>query len=535
MNGKAQEIPAWRKQAWTRLTERSQPGKDPWDMLVIGGGITGAGILREAARRGLAAALIEQRDFAWGTSSRSSNMVHGGLRYLEAGQIKLARASVRERERMLSEASGLVNPLGFLYSDYKGIWPPRRCLAGLLTAYDFLAGRWNHRYYSLHDYLLLAPRIRLTGLKGGTQYGDAITDDARLTFRVIQEAKRDGSLALNYVAADHLIKEKGHVCGVVARDILSDHRVEIRAKAVINATGAWVDKLRHQVEKKRIIRPLRGSHLVFPFWRIPIGQAVALAHPSDGRYTFLLPWEGATVVGNTDLDHEKDLNEEASITPREVDYLLEFVRFQFPCLEIRHDDILSTWSGVRPVIGTGKKDPSKEKREHGIWVEDGLISVSGGKLTTFRLIALDVLRRAAEVIPSLEVQDKGEPVFGQMDEKVLLSSGLDYSACHRIIGRFGTHAKEVISSAKKGELCRIPGTSTLWVEVRWAARHEEILHLEDILFRRTRLGVLLKQGGADYFDRFKDICREELGWDDDRWQNELKAYKTLWQTCHSVP
>ncbi len=530
-----QPVPEWRKQAWSKLTMGGLQGVQEWDLLVIGGGITGAGILREAARRGLSACLIEQRDFAWGTSSRSSNMVHGGLRYLMAGSFSLTRDSLRERERLLREAPGLVQPLGFLFSGYKGRRPGRWSFRVLLTMYDLFARRWNHRFYPPHEYTMLAPHIMLTGLKGGAQCFDAVTDDARLVFRVIQEAKKDGALALNYVAADKLITKVDWVRGATVRDILTGETAEVRSKAVVNATGAWADRFRKQVGGGQDIRPLRGSHLIFPFWRLPVAQAIGMKHPADGRSVFLLPWEGATVVGSTDLDQDKDLDIEASITPKEVDYLLQIVHYQFPDLGIKRRDIISTYAGVRPVIGTGALDPSKEKREHSIWVERGLISVSGGKLTTFRLIALDALKRAARFIPSLTVEDKGEPVFREAHRKELHLQTLDCALQERLIGRYGLTAGEVAKCAREGELERIPGTNTLWVELRWASRAEAVVHLEDLLLRRTRLGVLLPQGGAAFFDRIRLICQKELGWDDDRWQHEAQAYKNLWQQYHSVP
>ena len=532
---KAFGAPHWRDQAWSRLTRRDSQGLKPWDLLVIGGGITGAGVLREAARRGLACALIEQRDFAWGTSSRSSNMVHGGLRYLEKGQIKLARASVQERKRLLSEASGLVNPMGFLYSNYRRSWPGRWSLAGLLTVYDSLAGQWNHGYYPAHQYLFMAPHIRLTGLKGGTRFGDAVTDDARLVFRVLREAQRDGGLALNYVTAEGLIKKDGRVRGAVVRDVVTGESAEVPARGVVNATGAWADRLREEVGGRKRIRPLRGSHLVFPFWRLPVGQAISLAHPMDRRYVFALPWQGVTLVGNTDLDHDKTLNAEASITMEEVDYLLAFVTFQFPSLHISREDILSTWSGVRPVIGTGKVDPSGEKRDHAIWVEEGLVSVSGGKLTTFRLIALDVLRRVASFVSGLETQDTGQPVFEPVKIEGLDFEKLESLAVDRLTGRYGTEARAVVDCAREEELRRIPGTNTLWAEVRYGARAENVLHLEDLLLRRTRLGLVLKKGGVALFDRIKAICQEEMCWSDVRWQEESENYLALWERCHSVP
>ena len=525
----------WRNAGWSKLVERNLHGPQQWDLLVIGGGITGAGILREARRRGLAACLVEQRDFAWGTSSRSSNMIHGGLRYLMAGRIKLTRDSLRERERLLREVPGLVNPLGFLFCDYKGRWPGRWSFSLLLSTYDLLAQRWNHGYYRSHEYTLLAPRIRLNGLKGGAQCFDAVTDDARLVMRVIQEAQQEGALALNYVVAEQVITKGQQICGVAVRDMLSGSTAEVHAKAVVNATGAWADRLRRQAGGGQDIRPLRGSHLVFPFWRLPIAQAIGLRHPKDGRAVFLLPWEGVTVVGTTDLDHKEDLNTEAHITLKEVDYLLEIVRYQFPALQVDHGDIIATWSGVRPVLGAGLLDPSKERRDHRIWVERGLISVSGGKLTTFRLIALDVLRHAAQFIPSLSIDDETEPIFGKVERQRLVLTGLDCRFTQRLLGRYGMMAEDVLKCAGEGELSPIPGTDTLWVELRWAARNEAVVHLEDLLLRRTRLGILLQEGGVKLFDSIKPICQQELGWNDDQWNHEVETYSNLWHRCHSVP
>lgn len=524
-----------RDRAWLELTRRDSQKSHGLDILVIGGGITGAGILMEAARHGLACALVEQRDFAWGTSSRSSKMVHGGLRYLLAGNLKLTRESIRERERLIREAPGLVDPMGFLFTFYRGHFPGRWSFSILLTVYDLLARRWNHQYYPAKDYVWLAPHIALKDLKGGIKYADAITDDARLVFRTICEAQQDGAQALNYVAVDRLIINGDRVCGATVRDVLSGATAEVHAKIVVNATGAWADRLRKQVDGGQDIRPLRGSHLVFPFWRLPVAQAITMIHPADRRPVFVLPWEGATIVGNTDLDHTEDLDSEASITPQEVDYLLEVVRYQFPALGIGRGDILSTYAGVRPVVGTGALSPSKEKRDHSIWVERGLISVSGGKLTTFRLIALDVLQRAARFIPSLTVKDRNEPLFQHANGRRFHLPQLDHALRERLAGRYGPETEEVVGCTKDGELMRVPGTDTIWAELRWAARTEAVVHLEDLLLRRTQLGILLQEGGIGFFDRIRAICQEELGWDNDRWHHEAEAYKSLWQRCHSVP
>jgi glycerol-3-phosphate dehydrogenase len=524
-----------RNRAWLELTGRDSRRSGELDILVIGGGITGAGILREAARHNLAVALIEQRDFAWGTSSRSSKMVHGGLRYLLSGQLKLTWESVRERERLLREAPGLVDPMGFLYPCYKGHWPGRWSFSALLNVYDILAQRFNHRYLSLQDHIWLAPHITRKGLTGGIQYGDAVTDDARLVFRTIREAERDQALALNYVAADGLIIEAGRVCGVGVRDVVSGETGEVYAKVVVNATGAWADRVRKQVDGGGDIRPLRGSHLVFPFWRLPVAQAIVFIHPWDRRPVFVLPWEGATIVGNTDLDHKEDLDIEASITAQELDYLLTAVHHQFPSLRIDRADILSTYSAVRPVIGTGMLNPSKEKRDHSIWVERGLISVSGGKLTTFRLIARDVLERVAHLITALTLKEREEPFFNSTPGPAPHLEQLDQALKRRLRGRYGTEAEEVAVCAKEGELVRVPGTDVIWAELRWAARTEAVVHLEDLLLRRTQLGILLPEGGMGFLDLIRSICREELGWNDERWRQELYSYRSLWRRCHGIP
>jgi glycerol-3-phosphate dehydrogenase len=451
------------------------------------------------------------------------------------GHIHLTRQSLRERELLLREIPGLVDPLGFLFSDYRGRGPGRWSFTALLLAYDLVAGRRTRRYYPVHEYALLAPRIKMTDLKGGAQCYDAVTDDARLVLRTIREAQQDGALALNYVSAEQLLWRQKQVCGIGVRDAVSGKTAEITAKVVINATGAWADRLRTQVKGAQKIRPLRGSHLVFPFWRIPVGQTLALTHPSDGRGVYLLPWEGVTIVGCTDLDHGLDLDEEPSISPQEVDYLLEFVHFQFPGLGIQSGDVQGTFSGIRPVIGSGALSPSKEKRDHSIWEEHGLVSVTGGKLTTFRVIAQETLRRSARSIPST-VMDKGRsPFFRGADAKEPPLRDLAPRARRRLTGRYGMEALPLIHGAGQGELEPVPGTDTLWAELRWAARSEQTVHLEDLLLRRTRLGILLKDGGAAHLKGIQEICGNELDWGDERWDAEIREYLRLWPTCYGMP
>ena len=526
-----------RDELWEQLLEVGSrpPG---WDIIVIGGGITGAGILHEASRLGLDVALVEQKDFAWGTSSRSSKMIHGGLRYLASGDFRLSRDSVKERNRLLLELPGLVDPLGFLLSHYRRKFPGPISFNILLAIYDFFAGQWNHRFYPKPEYLLMAPRIKEPGLRGGTRFVDGVTDDARLVLRLIQDSVLKSALALNYVEATELLMSKGVVRGIVARDSATGQEAEVFARAVINASGAWTDRLRTRIGGGKDIRPLRGSHLVFPIWRLPVAQAITLMHPEDHRPVFIFPWEGATVVGTTDLDHSQDLNQEPRITEEEVRYLLAIVEHQFPSLAISRDDVLSTFSGIRPVVHMkrrGKVDPSKERREHSIWEEKGLISIGGGKLTTYRLVARDALKRV--IHDPLEGHEKKQAPFeksGVSAELHSMHSQLGHFTKRRLRGRYGSLWPQVISTSKGGELQPVPGTNTLWTELRWAARNEGVVHLDDLLMRRTRLGITLREGGLRYSQKIKAICQEELDWDENEWEQEFTAYKNLWHQCYSI-
>jgi len=519
----------WRDAAWAALGRH-------WDVLVVGGGITGAGILREAARRGLTALLVEQRDFAWGTSSRSSKLVHGGLRYLKEGKLRLTRASVTERERLVAEAPGLVERLGFLLATYEGASPGSLTYRAGLSLYDLLAVRWSHQHYDADAFRMLAPHITERGLKGGFRYGDAQTDDARLVVRVLKEAVASGATALSYAAAEGLIREDGVVTGVRLRDRESARSTEVRATVVVNATGAWADELRAELGAPRRIRPLRGSHITFPAWRFPLAQAVTVPHPRDGRPVFFIPWEGATLIGTTDVDHALPLDREPAVAADELHYLFAVIESEFPSLGLTPKDVMASFSGVRPVINTGKADPSRESRDHAVWDEDGLLTVTGGKLTTFRLMALDALKAARHRLPALRVRRAGARAFDPVEPDLPgAASALDDDARRRLVGRYGAEARALVAAARPEELAAIPGTRSLWAELRWAARAEGVVHLEDLLLRRVRLGLLLPDGARDVLPDARTICQAELGWDDARWERETDAYLRSWRACYSVP
>jgi glycerol-3-phosphate dehydrogenase len=515
----------WRAQV-PALAERE------WDLLIVGGGITGAGILLEAARRGLKALLIEQRDFAWGTSSRSSKLVHGGLRYLKQGRFGLTRESVHERDALMREANGLVESQGFAFGDYTGGKPGRRMFLLGLAIYDLMSGRREKHYADSAEFLMLAPNVGRIDLQGGMLYTDAKTDDARLVLRVLQEAQGHGGVAVNYLAADTLLRTGQRVTGARVVDAIDGSVHELRARVVVNATGAWADKLRGQTGASARIRPLRGSHLVFPAWRLPLAQAVSLMHPADGRPVFAFPWEGVTLVGTTDVDHSAALTTEAAITRAELAYLMLALDSQFPQQRLTEADILASYAGVRPVIDSGQADPSKEGREHAVWIDDGLLTVTGGKLTTFRVIALDALRHAMPLLPGWHDRLEAQPIFAARAWPQIRLRG---SQRQRIEGRYGASTGALLAAARPGEMELIPGTQTHWAELRWAARSEAVQHLEDLLLRRTRLGLQLRGGGIDYLPRIRAICQPELAWTDAQWETSQSAYLALWNAHYSLP
>ena len=521
---------AWRERALPELAARD------WDLIVVGGGISGAGILREAARRGWKCLLIEQRDFAWGTSSRSSKMVHGGLRYIAKGQLGLTRDSVRERQRLLSEAPGLVDPLSFLFPHYQGAFPGPRVFGGLLALYDALAGKRNHLYYPLQQLRYLTPGLREPGLQGATQFYDAVTDDARLVLRVLGEARADGGEALNGLRVVELLREGERVIGVRVEDGESGQSFDLRSRAVAQATGAWADQLRRKTGLEHI-RPLRGSHLLLPAWRLPLVHALSFMHAEDKRPVFVFPWEGATVIGTTDLDHAESLNLDAHITAAEVDYLLTACDQQFPAAQIGRADVLSSWAGVRPVVSDGQlatagKKPSDEKREHALWVEPGCVTLAGGKLTTFRLLALEVLQACAGFV-GRPVEDSGSAVFTAVPALAL--PGLSAIQQRRLAGRYGRALPQVAECLAQLGAQTVGASETLWAELAFAAEHELVLHLDDLLLRRTRLGLLLARGGEAELPRIRELCQARLGWDDSRWAREQQNYLNLWQRCYSLP
>lgn len=525
----------WRDEVWSSLDQ-------PFDLIIIGGGITGGGIFKEATSLGLKTLLVEARDFASGTSSRSSKLVHGGFRYLRNGQIKVTFESVREREHLLREGRGLINELGFVIASYKGNRIPMWVLGAGLSLYDLLAFKWGHKYYPPERILDLCPYLNSHELRGGYRYFDALTDDARLVLKTIKSGVESGGLALNYAPVEKVLRLRdGRAAGIAIRDTApegNNRTMEVQARAVINATGAWAEDVRNlsasSIVGKLKIRRLRGSHLVFPQEKLPLSRAISIWHPYDGRPVFAFPWEGVTLVGTTDVDAGTEFNVYPCISPGEVEYLLEFVQFTFPNLKLEVEDIQSTFSGYRPVVDTGKMDPSKESREHILLYENGFLTVAGGKLTTFRVIAHQALNLLRKKIDGFKIVDRQPLNTVPPGIKLFVDTPIAAQTGIRLIGRYGDGVKSMLEQIDMHEFEPVGSSINLWAEIRWAAKSEGIVHLEDLLLRRVRLANLLPDGGLSVVNQVKSIVVDELDWSGLRWDEELAHYKKMLKQCYSI-
>lgn len=517
----------WRETIWNEIDQE-------WDILIIGGGITGAGVFRRAVAAGLKVLLVDAGDFSCGTSSRSSKLIHGGFRYLRSKQWSVTHESVREREWLLREAKGLVTPLGCILPNFEWANSKLMFAAGVII-YDLMAPKWQHEFYQ-HDKLLeTCPQLHRQGLDGGYLYYDAQMDDSNLVLHILRETVESGGTAINYVRAEKLLRTAdGKVCGAALKDVSGDaeHSAEVKAKVVVNAAGPWCDELRMQVGGKPRIRPQRGSHLIFNYDRLPLPHAVTMLHPKDRRAMFAIPWEGTTIIGTTDLDHKYTPGaHEPFTTPEEIDYILEAGNTTFDT-NLARTDIISSFAGLRPIISTGKADPSAESREHVVWEEEGLITVTGGKITTFRIMAEQAMQMISSKLQNPPDLSKRIRYFDPLP-KFEAPSGMTNKDWLYLAGRYNSETAAMLDAARDSELEHIGPLPNLWAEIRWAARCGGVLHLDDLLVRRVRLGMLLPEGAQPQLERVRSIAQPELGWSDARWQEEEKRYQKIYQAYYS--
>ena len=520
---------SWRNSIWSQLEQ-------DWDVIIIGGGITGAGVLREAVNAGLNCLLLEARDFSFGTSSRSSKLIHGGFRYLRNKQFDVTYESVREREWMLREARKLVTPLCFLMPNFESYHTSNFMFGFGVVLYDLMGTKWKHRSLKPEKVLEALPTLNTQGLSRIFEYFDAQMDDSRLVLRILQEACALGGTALNYAPVENLLKTAdGQVCGVQVRDLTHPDQptLELKSKVVINCSGPWADQIRGHLNLENKIRKLRGSHLIFPKDKLPIPCGVTIMHPDDNRAMFALPWEGVSMIGTTDLDHDPEYeNGEPFAVEEEINYILKALQATFPGLDTGREDMISSFAGLRPIISTGKANPSDESRAHGVLEEKGLYTITGGKITTFRVMAIEVLNRARAHLPGTLQFPTRKRIFKRLptglETQELQKQDLAY-----LLGRYGNLTVEMLSCAQEDEKSRIDYLPNIWAELRWAARSEAVVHLDDLLLRRVRLGLLLPQGGEAHMPQIRQIVQSETGWDDTRWEAELARYQDIWNKFYS--
>lgn len=479
-----------------------------YDLIVIGGGITGAGILLEATCGGARALLLDRHDFACGASSGSSKLVHGGLRYLKSGQWRLTRESVHERQRLLREAPDIVESQEFMMPVYRGARPGKLALKLGLWIYDRMAGGASRsRWIDPREARELEPHIRRDGLLGAMLYEDARTNDARLVLSLIVESCNAGASARNYTRVTGLLGGEGRVRGVVARDADGTTR-EIEAGIVVDATGSSAGRLQSAGAAPKL-RPLRGSHFIFAPEKLPVGRAVSWLHPRDRRPVFAYPWEGVTLYGTTDVDHDGADGAPPRMSASESAYLIEGLAHQFPELKLQAGDALCAYSAVRPVVAGGKSDPSAESRESAMWSAPGLVGITGGKLTTFRVTARQALREAARQQKAL-APPKAEATMFRAPTSTAM--------------RTQTRSTEDIA---------LVGTRWSLAKLRFSTRHEQVVHLDDLMLRRSRLGLVTPGGGRALLSKIQPVCREELGWSDAQWLEEERRYLELWTRDHA--
>ncbi len=504
-----------------------------WDLLVVGGGIVGAGISRDAALRGLSVALVERGDFAGGTSGKTSRLVHGGLRYLKNFKVGLVRQAVRERDTLLRRAPALVRPVAFTIPAYQGRGMGKTTLRFGLWVYDFLSRDKilpRRRWLRSGDVRTREPGLRGDALKGGGVYYDALTNDARLVLAVHRAAADAGAVAANYAEVVELVREHGHVVGARVQDRIGNRTLDVRASMVVNATGVWLDRIRQRTETPPTLRPTKGIHIFLPREKIGNHEAVVLTAPRDGRMLFLLPWDTLTLVGTTDTDFQGNPNE---VLPDadDVAYLLEAVNEVFPNARVGLEDVRSAYAGLRPLIQEGEpKEESDISREHEIFEDpDGLVSVAGGKLTTQRAMAQEVLDRVCTRLGRGGPCRTRETTLGPLGDAAqgIRELGFDEDAATFLATRHSLADLAPWLDEPSAREQIDPSLPYRWIEVPAAVEAEMAMTLEDVMVRRLGLFYEASDQGLVLARAVAERIAGHLGWDETRVVHEVQAYRGL--------
>jgi glycerol-3-phosphate dehydrogenase len=564
-----------RRQAFEELQ------KQRFDLIVIGGGITGAGIARDAALRGLQVVLVEKSDFGSGTSSKSSKLIHGGLRYLQHAEFGLVFEAVSERTLLLKLAPHLVKPQLFLVPTYKGHYPGRFVLGCGMWMYDALskfAAPDRHRAFRKKGVRQIEPTLRQDGLTGGVTYYDGMTDDARLTLETLLDAQNAGAKVLSYARVRSFVEdETGAVQGVQISDVLDEtSTATLLAKVTVNSTGPWSDLvlrlLRHN-QPAPLVRPTKGVHIVVDAARLPVQHAVVMTVPKDGRIIFAIPWTdpessaaSRTVIGTTDTDYHGDPDRIAA-DAADIDYLLDAANHYFPDTQLVPADVLSTWAGLRPLVmpPSDGLDASSVSREHRILSRPGLLTIIGGKLTTYRRMAAQLLSEAYKQLQIDEPPcatndrplpgakdiapqtDETDPVATLRDELLQKNApGIDRQVAHHLAATYGVRARVIVDQlvqklasgdSEAGERLD-PELPFLYIEVDQAVTADLAVRLDDVLSRRLPLLLLARDQGLGCVDKVCARIGSVLGWSSERRQSERLHYQdvvALSRQWRSVP
>jgi glycerol-3-phosphate dehydrogenase len=519
------------------------------DVLIIGGGITGAGIARDAAMRGLRTILVERDDLGSGTSSRSSRLVHGGLRYLEQGRLRLVWESNRERQVLLAIAPHLVRPLPFVFPIHQGDRITFWRLAAGMWLYDLLALFRNvapHRMLGKRAVLEREPMLRERGLVGGARYFDAQCDDARLVLATARSAILHGALVANHVELEALAFAGGRVAGAEVHDRITGERGTIRAATVVNATGPWTDRVRklEHPDAVPLLRPTKGVHVLVPRDRIGHREAIAFLSPIDGRVMFTLPWGEFSYIGTTDTDTAES-PDNVSASPGDVVYLLRSVNALFPNARLGVDDVWATWAGLRPLLaGAARARPSSVPREHAI-VEGsgGMLTVAGGKLTTYRVMARETVDRVVAQLRARGFTPRARPARTEDEplpggeaadftafERQAIELGLGPETADHLVRHYGTESAGIVNlAAIRRELQRRldPSHPAIEAEVVHAARRELAQRVDDVLVRRIHLHYETADHGTRAVARTVELLAAELSWSRERAAKEAARYQRL--------
>lgn len=495
------------------MLEAAESRREPWDFVIVGGGATGAGIAIDAASRGYSALLLERSDFGSGTSSRSTKLVHGGVRYLRQGHVGLVLDALRERGRLLKNAPHLVHDLAFVLPCYR-----RRDIvfygAGL-KAYDLLAllhrfGR--SRMISTREVKRLLPTVQDNGLRGGVVYHDGQFDDARLLIHLLMTAVDHGATVLNYAPVIRIVSEGGSVRGVVARDAETGAEFTARARVVVNAAGPFCDEVRRlaDADAAPLVAASRGSHVVLNRSFLPSDSALLIPETPDGRVLFAIPWHGHTLVGTTDVPVE-GVPADPQASDEEIDFILETAGRYLAKLP-RREDVLATFAGIRPLVKGDSKSTASLSRDHVIRVEQpGLITITGGKWTTYRSMAEACVDQAADLAglarqpcrtPTLPIHGSSVGQASSLSGDDLDVYGSDAPAIQSLMDTDATLAERLH-----------PDLPYRAAEVAWAARMEMARTVEDVLARRTRASFLNAKAAAAMAPRVEEIMTRELGRD----------------------